>query len=39
MNIYVGNLSLEVTEADLHDAFSGFWRSCLGKGNNRSVQR
>lgn len=24
MNIYVGNLSFEVTEADLHNAFSGF---------------
>ena len=24
MNIYVGNLSYEVTEEDLHNAFSGF---------------
>jgi len=24
MNIYVGNLSFEVTEADLHTTFSGF---------------
>jgi RNA recognition motif-containing protein len=24
MNIYIGNLSFEVTEADLHNAFSGF---------------
>jgi hypothetical protein len=39
MNIYVGNMSFDVTEADLRSAFEAFWVGDVGQHHQGPVQR